>query len=185
MDLLGFGIILPQLPFFALRFHASPVQLGLLFSLYSICQFLAAPMLGMLSDRFGRKPVLVFSQAGQRDRLRAAWNGDHPRTSACLDGPWPALSGAHHRRHQRWGIFPLPRHTSPMSPPRRAGPGGWVCLVLPLASVSPSDRRWVCWWGRNSAHPALPAFVAAAFSLSAMVMSALWLTESNSHRPRG
>src|SRR5581483_7210404 len=64
MDLLGFGIIIPLLPFYALRYNASAVQVGALFSIYSICQFLAAPILGAISDRYGRRPVLVLSQLG-------------------------------------------------------------------------------------------------------------------------
>ena len=64
IDLMGFGIILPQLPFYAIKFNASPVKVALLFSIYSACQFAAAPVLGVLSDRVGRKPVLAFSQVG-------------------------------------------------------------------------------------------------------------------------
>ena len=64
VDLMGFGIILPQLPFYAIHFHASPFAVGMLFSVYSACQFAAAPILGVLSDRVGRKPVLAFSQLG-------------------------------------------------------------------------------------------------------------------------
>src|SRR5437868_132439 len=64
VDLLGFGLIIPLLPFYARSLHASNIQVTLLFSVYSICQFVAAPFLGMISDRHGRRPVLVFSQIG-------------------------------------------------------------------------------------------------------------------------
>jgi DHA1 family tetracycline resistance protein-like MFS transporter len=64
MDLFGFGVIIPLLPFYAKEYAASDLQVGLLFSVYSACQLLAAPILGMISDRFGRRPVLVFSQLG-------------------------------------------------------------------------------------------------------------------------
>ena len=64
IDLMGFGIILPQLPFYAIHYHVSPFQVTLLFSIYSLCQFIAAPLLGMVSDKYGRRPVLVFSQLG-------------------------------------------------------------------------------------------------------------------------
>ena len=64
IDLLGFGIIIPALPVYALKFHASPVQVGLIFSIFSACQFVATPILGAWSDRIGRKPVLVLSQFG-------------------------------------------------------------------------------------------------------------------------
>src|SRR5689334_4555546 len=64
VDLLGFSIILPLLPFYALSFGASEWTIGWLVASYSICQFMAAPLLGALSDRFGRRPVLLYSQVG-------------------------------------------------------------------------------------------------------------------------
>jgi DHA1 family tetracycline resistance protein-like MFS transporter len=64
IDLLGFGLLLPLMPFYALNFKASYVQTTILFSVYSICQFVAAPILGVISDRHGRRGVLVFSQIG-------------------------------------------------------------------------------------------------------------------------
>jgi DHA1 family tetracycline resistance protein-like MFS transporter len=64
VNLIGFGIIIPLLPFYAQTFGASPVVIGLLFAIFSLCQLVAAPALGDLSDRYGRRPVLVFSLAG-------------------------------------------------------------------------------------------------------------------------
>src|SRR5689334_15066406 len=64
VDLLGFGLILPLLPFYARKFQGSNTQVAVLFSVFSICQFVAAPILGVISDRFGRRPVLGFSQIG-------------------------------------------------------------------------------------------------------------------------
>ena len=63
-DLLGFGVILPQLPFYGRQFGASDWVVTLLFTTYSGCQLLAGPVLGTLSDRVGRRPVLVLSQLG-------------------------------------------------------------------------------------------------------------------------
>jgi len=64
VNLVGFGIIIPLLPFYAQTFGASPLVIGLLFAVFSLCQLAAAPALGDLSDRYGRRPVLVFSLAG-------------------------------------------------------------------------------------------------------------------------
>ncbi|HEV8581320.1 MAG TPA: MFS transporter [Thermoanaerobaculia bacterium] len=64
LDLVGFGMILPLLPFYAQEFRATPLQIGLLFSSYSLTQLLFAPLLGRLSDRVGRRPVLLASIAG-------------------------------------------------------------------------------------------------------------------------
>ena len=64
VNLVGFGIIIPLLPFYAETFGASPLVIGLLFAVFSLCQLVAAPALGDLSDRYGRRPVLIFSLAG-------------------------------------------------------------------------------------------------------------------------
>ncbi|HEV8346736.1 MAG TPA: MFS transporter [Vicinamibacterales bacterium] len=64
VNLVGFGIIIPLLPFYAETFGASPVVVGLLFAVFSLCQLVAAPVLGDVSDRYGRRPVLIFSLAG-------------------------------------------------------------------------------------------------------------------------
>src|SRR5215208_5413450 len=64
VNLVGFGIIIPLLPFYAGTFGASPVVIGLLFAIFSLCQLIAAPVLGDLSDRYGRRPVLIFSLVG-------------------------------------------------------------------------------------------------------------------------
>jgi len=64
VNLIGFGIIIPLLPFYAETFGASPLVVGLLFAIFSLCQLVAAPVLGDLSDRYGRRPVLIFSLLG-------------------------------------------------------------------------------------------------------------------------
>ncbi|MFC1626766.1 MFS transporter [Patescibacteria group bacterium] len=64
IDLLGFGLILPLLPFIADHFQANPLQIGILGASYSLFQFISSPILGRLSDRYGRKRLLVLSQIG-------------------------------------------------------------------------------------------------------------------------
>jgi DHA1 family tetracycline resistance protein-like MFS transporter len=64
LDLVGFGIIVPILGRYAERFGASGLMVGLLFASYSLAQLLCAPLLGRLSDRIGRKPVIVISLVG-------------------------------------------------------------------------------------------------------------------------
>ncbi len=64
MDLLGFGIIIPLLPLYAQIYKASSLQIGLLLSVYSVCQFISSPILGAISDRYGRRVVLIYSQFG-------------------------------------------------------------------------------------------------------------------------
>jgi DHA1 family tetracycline resistance protein-like MFS transporter len=64
VNLVGFGIIIPLLPFYAQTFGASPLVIGLLFASFSLSQLVASPILGDLSDRWGRRPVLIFSLLG-------------------------------------------------------------------------------------------------------------------------
>ncbi len=64
VSLIGFGIVIPLLPFYAKRFDAPEWQIGLLFASFSAAQLIAAPILGDWSDRFGRRPVLIVSLLG-------------------------------------------------------------------------------------------------------------------------
>jgi DHA1 family tetracycline resistance protein-like MFS transporter len=64
IDLVGFGIVIPLLPFYATRFGASPFVIGVLFASYSVMQLVFSPVLGRLSDRHGRRPVLLLSLLG-------------------------------------------------------------------------------------------------------------------------
>jgi len=64
VNLVGFGIIVPLLPFYAETFGASPLVVGMLFAVFSLCQLVAAPILGDLSDRYGRRPILIVSLIG-------------------------------------------------------------------------------------------------------------------------
>jgi len=64
IDLLGFGIVVPQLGIYVDKYKGSAFMVGLLMSSYSLMQFLIAPRLGKLSDKIGRKPILLYSLAG-------------------------------------------------------------------------------------------------------------------------
>src|SRR4051794_5232479 len=64
IDLVGFGIVIPILPLYAEHFHASPIAIGWLTGIYSGMQIIFTPILGKLSDRFGRRPVLFISIVG-------------------------------------------------------------------------------------------------------------------------
>jgi len=67
VDLLGFGIVVPLLPLYARHLGAGPASVGLLLASFSAAQFVGAPLLGKLSDRVGRKPVLIVSLVGTDD----------------------------------------------------------------------------------------------------------------------
>ena len=64
IDLVGFGIVVPLTPMFSRDFGATGWQLGLILASYSAMQFLFSPIWGKLSDRHGRRPILLISTAG-------------------------------------------------------------------------------------------------------------------------
>ena len=64
VDILGMTIVLPLLPFYAEKYGASPFVVGLLVTTYALCQLFSGPMLGRISDRIGRRPMLLLSQIG-------------------------------------------------------------------------------------------------------------------------
>ncbi len=64
IDLLGFGIVIPFLPMFAERMGIGAAGIGLIFSSYSLMQFIFAPILGRMSDRCGRKPIIMLGLLG-------------------------------------------------------------------------------------------------------------------------
>jgi DHA1 family tetracycline resistance protein-like MFS transporter len=64
IDILGFSILIPLMPFYVQRFGGSPFIIGVLFSTFALCQLIAGPVWGNVSDRVGRKAVLIISQIG-------------------------------------------------------------------------------------------------------------------------
>jgi MFS family permease len=64
INMLGFGVVVPLLPFYGQSFHAQPWQIALIFSAYSIGAFFGEPLWGRLSDRIGRKPLLITTTLG-------------------------------------------------------------------------------------------------------------------------
>jgi MFS transporter, DHA1 family, tetracycline resistance protein len=64
IDLLGFSLILPLLPYLARTYKASDFEIGLLVAIYAAAQLVSAPILGRLSDKYGRRPLLILSIAG-------------------------------------------------------------------------------------------------------------------------
>lgn len=64
VDLMGFGIILPLMPFYANTFAATPLQVGLLYSAFSLAQLIFSPIWGAWSDKIGRRPIMLISTLG-------------------------------------------------------------------------------------------------------------------------
>ena len=64
VDVLGLTIVLPLLPFYAEKYGATPFVVGLLVTVYAFCQLISGPLLGRISDKVGRRPLLLVSQVG-------------------------------------------------------------------------------------------------------------------------
>ncbi len=64
VDMLGFGLILPLLPYYAETFGATPIIIGLIVASFAAASLIGAPLMGRLSDRYGRRPILLLSVAG-------------------------------------------------------------------------------------------------------------------------
>jgi DHA1 family tetracycline resistance protein-like MFS transporter len=181
VDLLGFGLIIPLLPFYARTFNASPVQVTLLFSTYSICQFIASPILGALSDRFGRRPVLFCSQIGSVvGYLLLGWTTHWQHSNLALglsliylsrviDG----LSGGNISTAQAY-ISDVTTQANRARGMGLLGAAFGMGFVLgPAVGLGLSYL-----FG-----PSVPAYTAGGFSAIAAVMTFLYLPESRVHKP--
>ncbi len=79
IDLLGFGIVLPLLPYYGVYYEASKIEIGLLMASYSAMQFLFAPIWGRISDRIGRRPILLLGLTGSTTCYALfGWVSQHP-----------------------------------------------------------------------------------------------------------
>jgi DHA1 family tetracycline resistance protein-like MFS transporter len=182
IDLMGFGIILPQLPFYAIHFHASAFAVAMLFSIYSACQFVAAPVLGMISDRVGRKPVLAVSQLGSA--LGYGLLGI--TTQLHFDNAAVALGLVYLARvidgSTGGNISTAQAYISDVTTPatRARGMGLFGAMFGVGFAVGPVLGGIV---GNDSDRAAWPAYLAALLSLTAAILSVWRLPESRSDRP--
>jgi MFS transporter, DHA1 family, tetracycline resistance protein len=180
MDLMGFGIIIPLLPLYAAQYKATALDIGLLFSIYSGCQFVASPILGAISDRYGRRPVLIFSQLGSSLGylllgLVMNFHWIHPFyallaifSSRFIDG----ISGGNISTAQAY----ISDVTTPQNRARGMGVIG-AAFGVGFATGPALGALLVTF------HPALPGYFAAAMSFGAMLQTISRLPESRVHQP--
>jgi len=179
-DLLGFGVIIPLLPFYALKYQATALQVGLMFSIFSACQLVASPVLGLMSDRFGRRPVLLLSQIGSViGYLLLGYATAHEWTNVALgltlvfisraiDG----ISGGNISTAQAY-------IADVTTPENRAKGMGLLGAAFGIGfSTGPAIGGIL-----GHYHVSLPAFAAALFSLLAAVQTYFRLPESRVHVP--
>jgi DHA1 family tetracycline resistance protein-like MFS transporter len=169
IDLLGLTVIIPLLPLYAASFGASALTIGVLEASYPMLQLFGAPFLGRLSDRFGRKPILVVSQLGTLlgfILLGLAGQLWVLFLSRIIDG----LSGANISTAQ--AVI-----TDSTSEKNRTqglgligaafGLGFIIGPVIAFASLALSGQNY-----------RVPAFVAAAFSAVSILLTLFWLEET-------
>lgn len=176
IDLLGLTIIIPLLPLYAASFGASAFTVGALGAAYPIMQFIGAPILGRLSDRFGRRPVLIISQIGTfigfmiLGLANTLWI---LFLSRIIDG----ISGANISTAQAVITDNTTEKTRTQGLGLIGAAFGLGFIIGPIIafiSLSLSD---------NNYH--ITAFVAAAFSLASILLTWFWLEESLPPEKRG
>jgi DHA1 family tetracycline resistance protein-like MFS transporter len=171
VNLVGFGIIIPLLPFYAGTFGASPLVVGLLFAVFSLCQLTAAPALGDLSDRYGRRPILIFSLAGtvlSFAMLALAHSLAMLFAARIVDG----LSGGN--------ISTARAYVADVTEPKdRARAYGLIGAAFGLGFILGPALSGIL----SGVSYTAPIWAAAAITLVATVMAWLWLPETV-HRTR-
>lgn len=176
IDLLGLTIIIPLLPLYAASFGANALEIGLITTIYPTMQFLAAPLLGSLSDRYGRKPVLVISQIGtfigfivlgfaNSLLLIAISRAIDGISGANISAAQAALTDSTTEKNRTQGLGLLGA---------AFGLGFIIGPIIAFVSLAISGNNY-----------AVPAFVAAGFSLVSIVLTAFWLKETHPAEARG
>ncbi|MCX6045910.1 MAG: MFS transporter [Chloroflexi bacterium] len=169
VDLLGLTIIIPLLPLYAASLQISPFLIGVLNAVYPVAQLIGAPILGRLSDRYGRKPVLIASQVGTLigfillgfantfvlllvSRLIDGFSGGNISTAQAM----MADSTTEKTRTQGLGLIGA-----------AFGLGFTVGPVIAFTALALSGNNYRA-----------PAFIAALFSLASVLLSIFWLKET-------
>jgi len=182
IDLMGFGLMIPLLPFYAERFGASPLQMTLLFAVYSLMSMLSAPLWGRLSDRVGRRPVLMASVAAAA--LAYLWLGF--ATQLWMVFAARAFAGA-----CAGNIAAAQAYIADVTPPEKRARGmGMIGAAFGLGFiVGPVLGGMVAGNDLKTADLQTPGLIAAALSAIALLGVVFLLRESLSataHRePRG
>jgi multidrug resistance protein len=173
IDLLGFGIIIPLLPFYAETFGASALVVGLLSTSFSLMQFLFAPVWGRLSDIFGRRPIILVGLLGSAVSYLAFG----------LAASLPMLFAARILAGIAGANIPTAQAfiADSTTPENRAKGMGLVGAAFGLGFIfGPAIGGFLSQWGYSA-----PAFFAATLSLSNFSAALFFLPESLPPDKRG
>src|SRR3954464_9561163 len=171
IDLVGFGLVIPLLPFYAERFGASPLQMTLLFAVYSLMSMLAAPLWGRLSDRVGRRPVLIASMAAAA--LAYLWLGFASQL-------WMVFAGRAFAGACAGNIAAAQAYIADVTPPERRAKGmGMIGAAFGLGFIiGPVLGGIIAGSDVATADLATPCLIAAGLSFAAFLGVVLLLPES-------
>jgi DHA1 family tetracycline resistance protein-like MFS transporter len=168
LDLAGFGIILPILPYYAESMHASPTMVALLSTAFSAAQFLMAPVLGGISDRHGRRPVMLLSIAGS---IASALVLGFAHTL------WLVFTARLVAGASKANVSTAHAYVADLiAPDQRAKYMGMMGAAMGMGFVfgpALGGLLAIDQW------PELPFFVAAGLSLINLIMAAIWLPETH------
>jgi DHA1 family tetracycline resistance protein-like MFS transporter len=178
VDLVGFGLVIPLLPFYALRFDASPQQVTVLLAVYSLMQLFTAPLWGRLSDRVGRRPVLMISMAASV----AAYFWIGSATALWMLFAARALAGA-----CAGNVAAAQAYIADVTKPEERAKGmGLIGAAFGLGFIiGPALGGLLAGNDPATADVETPAWVAAGLSLLALCGVALLLPESRPADQRG
>jgi len=174
IDILGFSIMIPLLPFFVKQFGATDVAVGFVISAFSVCQLIAGPVWGNVSDRIGRKMVLIVSQVGSTiawTMLALARSIPLVLVSRALEG----FSGGN--------IGVTQAYVGDLVEPKRRGEAfAYVGAAFSAGFVfGPATGGWLA----EHYGYAVPFLVAAALQLITLVVTIFMLPESRSKAQNG
>jgi DHA1 family tetracycline resistance protein-like MFS transporter len=174
IDILGFSILIPLLPFLVKKFGAADIMVGVVFAAYSLCQLIAGPVWGNVSDRIGRKAVLIVSQIGSTiswTLLAFAPSIPWVLFSRALEG----LSGGN--------IGVTQAYVGDLVEPKRRGEAfAYVGAAFSAGFVfGPATGGWLA----ERYGFAVPFLVAAALQVITLVVTIFMLPESRGKTPEG
>ncbi len=171
IDLVGFGLVIPLLPFYAERFGASPPQMTTLFATFSLMSMVSAPLWGRLSDRIGRRPVLLASMAAAA--LAYAW-------LAFASQLWMLFAARAFAGACAGNIAAAQAYIADVTPPERRARGmGMIGAAFGLGFIiGPVLGGVVAGNDLATADLATPGLIAAGLSLLACLGVLLILPES-------
>ena len=169
VDLVGFGIVLPVLPFYAMDFGADFSQVGLLYAIYSLVQLVMAPLWGRISDRVGRRPVIILGLLGSALAYTIFARADS-LAMLFLSRVVGGIGGS---------TIPVAQaYIADATPPgRRAGGLGLIGAAFGLGFVIGPALGGIL-YGLSPGSPAAPGYTAAALCLANALAALAWLPES-------